>query len=66
MGRNKVENKNVSRSVSLTEEQDLFIETHLKFNFSKFVQNHLNDYLQLSKYVEKLEKEVENNGKKTT
>jgi len=61
MGRKRVLNKNQSASVSLTENQITFIEEHPKFNFSKFVRVHLNDHIELTREVERVEKEVKIN-----
>ena len=69
MTRTKVTNKNVVASVSITEEQRKFIDSHPKFNFSKFVQIHLQDYCDLTYDLEKLKggqfKQNNKNGKKT-
>ncbi len=57
MGRKKVLNKNTVRSVSVQSHQADFIDQHPKFDFSKFVQIHLEEYLNLALEVEDIENE---------
>lgn len=57
MSRKRVEQRNISVSISLPPYQLNYITTHPTFNLSKFVQLHFDEYIQLSKEVEKIEKE---------
>lgn len=60
MGRAKVTNKNTIRSVSIQAYQDKFIEDHPKFDLSKFVQLHLDDYIELALEVDNIKEEIDN------
>ena len=64
MGRAKVTNKNTIRSVSIQAYQDKFIEEHPKFDFSKFVQIHLDDYMELALEVDNIKEELNNDKTK--
>lgn len=70
MGRKKKENKNINISVSLTPFQVEFLKQHEEFNFSKFIQLHLQAHIELNddiysiKFIDK--KEVKNGKKETT
>lgn len=56
MSRKTVSNKNKSASVSLRADQIKFLDEHPHFNLSKYVQMILDDYIQLSKTIEKVVK----------
>jgi hypothetical protein len=58
MGRKKVEYKNKPISISLPEQQIKFLNKHPKFNISKFVQLALDEQINLTLEVERIEKEV--------
>lgn len=58
MTRKKVTEKNVSVSISIPYRQKKFIESHPAFKFSKFVQLHLEDFINLTLDVERLDQEV--------
>jgi len=55
MGRKKRQTKNKSVSVSLEQYQIDFIKTHPDLDFSKFVQLHFRDYINLALEVDKIE-----------
>ena len=59
MGRKRIENKNIVVSVSLPINLASYIKTHPKFNFSKFVQIHFQDYVEKALEVEQLKLELE-------
>jgi len=52
MGRNKRLNKNVNVSISLPPILKNEIELRPGFNLSKFVQIHLSEYFQTTKFIE--------------
>ena len=56
MTRIKRDIKNITVSVSVTPYQKIFIDTHPTFQFSKFIQIQLNDYINLQHEIEYLEK----------
>ena len=58
MGRKKVIIKNEPISISLPKHQRDFIKNHNTFNLSKFVQIHLEDYLNLTLEVEEIKNET--------
>jgi hypothetical protein len=66
MANKKVLNKNKPVSISLPSEQVTFIETHPKFNLSKFVQLALGEHINLERYVEKIQEEVKLNVREAT
>lgn len=59
MGRKKIDNskKNISVSISLLPRQVLFLKEHEKFNFSKYVQLLLDEYINLVHDVERIQTE---------
>jgi hypothetical protein len=65
MGRKKInlESKNQSVSISLTPDQKRFVLENKKFDFSKFTQLHLQEYINFCKEVEFLEKKLKINRK---
>jgi len=54
MGRKKIEYKNVVISASIPEYQKKFLTEHTDFDFSKFIQIHLADYINLFHEVERI------------
>lgn len=56
MARKKIGEGSKNVSISLSMEQYRFLESHPKFNLSKFVQLKLGEYIDLSLDVETLEK----------
>lgn len=58
MSRKKILNKKQTVSISITPQQKQFILNHPKFDLSKFVQIHLEDHIQLTYEVERIEREV--------
>mgnify|MGYP001614830332 CR=1 FL=1 len=56
MGRNKLLAKNQVMSVSLPTYQKQFIQEHPDFDFSKFSQIHLSDYINLFYELERIKK----------
>ena len=63
MGRRRVEHKASNISISLPFHQIQFINNHNTFSLSEFVRIHLQEYIDLTNEVEKVEKEVGMNGK---
>jgi len=58
MGRKKVECKARNISISLPFYQIQFIEAHPTFSLSEFVKIHLEEHINLTEDVEKIEKEA--------
>ena len=56
MGRLKKENKNQIVSVSIKQHQKDFLDMNKDFDFSKFVQIHLEEYINLNDELEDVEK----------
>ncbi|MCK5625145.1 hypothetical protein KAI04_04865 [Candidatus Pacearchaeota archaeon] len=63
MGRKKIENKNQVISISLPYYQCLFIKSNKVFDLSKFVQIHLQSFIDLYDYNQK-EVKINNDKKK--
>ncbi len=55
MGRIKIINKNKIKSVSLPIHQIKFIENNKSFDLSKFLQIHLQTFIELSNELKELE-----------
>lgn len=54
MNNNKNKNKNIPVSVSLTKNQKDYIDSHPKFNLSKFTQMILDDYINLANQIQNI------------
>lgn len=65
MGKRKIQEKDKHKikTISLPSDQIKFLENHITFDLSKFVQIHLREYIYLTRKMERIRKEVVENEK---